>query len=257
MHIYIYDNPLSQKKYDKILAKIETKITDLGLNGRIIRLGPMNSVFNAVENEIKKGAKTIVSVGSDNLFSQVLNSVAMLKAKNIYNNNLPMGIIPIGKENNDIAHCLGINSEEEACNILSARRIQQLDIGQANYNYFLGQAIISTKNTVMVIDDEYTLESNDEGEIRVINLPIKNKDVPESDVNAVDNQLQLLILSHNNKKIISRKKNKYNLFRFKKLVILNKNEPVIIDGSFKITTPVEIKIAKEKINLIVGRNRKF
>jgi len=35
MHVYVYDSFLNQKKYDRILARLETRITDLGLNGKI------------------------------------------------------------------------------------------------------------------------------------------------------------------------------------------------------------------------------
>ncbi len=36
MHVYVYDSFLNQKKYDRILARLETRITDLGLNGKYL-----------------------------------------------------------------------------------------------------------------------------------------------------------------------------------------------------------------------------
>ena len=38
MHVYIYDSFLNHKKFEKIIARIETRVTDLGLNGKINRL---------------------------------------------------------------------------------------------------------------------------------------------------------------------------------------------------------------------------
>ena len=105
MHVYIYDTFLSQKKYDSVLARIETRTTDLGLNGKIIRLGLMHSLFDTVENEIKKGAKTITAVGNSELLHKIINIVARLSSENILIKNIPLGFIPIGKSNN-IAKCL-------------------------------------------------------------------------------------------------------------------------------------------------------
>ena len=39
--------------------KMETKITDFGLNGKIIRLGPTQSIETAVQTELKNNPKTI------------------------------------------------------------------------------------------------------------------------------------------------------------------------------------------------------
>ncbi len=259
MHIYIYDHFLNQKKYDKILAKIETKITDLGLNGRIIRLGPTNSVYDAVENEVKRGAKTIVAVGNDYILSQVLNSMAVLESQHILNRDLPLGFIPIGSKNNEMAEYIGINYEENACNVLSARRIEKLDLGLANNNFFLSNATINSKNTVIKIDEEYSIETSTDGKIMIINLPIKTN-LPENfKSSANDGVLELFISTKQNNKISFSKSSKTNqsVFKFKKLVLMNSNEPVIIDDSIKIPTPVEISIAKEKINIIVGKDRKF
>jgi hypothetical protein len=50
MHIYIYDSFVNQKKYDSTTAKIETRITDLGLNGKIVRLGIIISVEEVINN---------------------------------------------------------------------------------------------------------------------------------------------------------------------------------------------------------------
>jgi diacylglycerol kinase family enzyme len=259
MHIYIYDHFLSQKKYEKILARIETKITDLGLNGRIIRLGITNSVFDAVENEVRKGAKTIVAVGNDHILSQVLNSMAILESQHILNRDLPLGFIPIGNKNNDMPEYLGIGYEENACNILSARRIQKLDLGLANNNFFLSNASISSKNTIISIDDEYSIETSAEGKIMIINLPIKTELPDNFKSSAIDGVLELYISNKQSKVINFSNKPKLSqsVFKFKKLVLINKNEPVLIDDSIKIPSPVEISIAKEKINIIVGKDRKF
>ena len=58
MHVYIYDSFLGHKKFDNTLARIETRLTDLGLNGKISRMGAMKNIQSTVSNELKRGAKT-------------------------------------------------------------------------------------------------------------------------------------------------------------------------------------------------------
>lgn len=259
MHIYIYDSFVNQKKYESIRAHIETRITDLGLNGKIIRRGIMSSVYDSVENEIKKGAKTIVAVGNNHLLSQVINSIATLSSLSMLGQDIPLGFIPIGKKNNNIAEFLGINSVEEACNILSARRIQKLDLGLANNYYFLSQATITSQGTTIEIDKNYSIEVMELGEIGVINLLVDNKLPSRIKSNAKDGILELSIKTKKLKKFLPLNplKTKQSIFAFKKLKIINKSQPVMIDNAIKIPAPVEISIAKEKLNIIVGKNRKI
>ena len=102
MNIFIYDSFLNQKKYNSLLARLETRITDLELNGKIFRLSPTINVQEIINNELKRGAKTIIAVGNNKLVNQVINSLA--------GSDIPLGIIPIGEDNNDIAKSLGIES---------------------------------------------------------------------------------------------------------------------------------------------------
>ncbi len=259
MHIYIYDSFVNQKKYDSVLARIETRITDLGLNGKIIRLGVMKSVHEYIENEVRKGAKSIIAVGNNHLLNQVINSMAKLASFNILTTDIPAGIIPIGKKNNELADFLGIDHEEDACNILSARRIEKLDLGLANHYYFLSLAKITSTGTTIKIDNNYMIEVMEQGEIGVVNLPV-DVDLPKNvKSNATDSVMELYIKINGSKKYlpIGPQKTKQSIFSFNKLTIINKHEQVFIDNTIKIPSPVDITVAKEKINLIVSKNRKF
>lgn len=259
MHIYLYDYFLGAKRYDQILARIETRITDLGLNGKIIRLGVANSVFDAIENEIKKGAKTITAVGNDSLFNRVIDAMAKLAISSQLNKDVPIGFIPVGKKNNEIAKFIGLPPEEEACDILSARRIQRIDLGLANNNYFLSRAAITTKGTTVEIDKDYSIEIMEPGEICVVNLPI-DIDLPETIKPKVDDGVMELLIRTGGRGFVPVRKNKNagpSVFSFNSLKILNKSHPVILDNSTKVNAPVRINVALEKINLIVGRDRMF
>src|SRR5680860_1199287 len=129
MHVYIYDDYVSTKKYDTTLAHIETRITDLGLNGKIIRLDVMKNVAEAVASEIKRGAKTIVAVGNDKTINKIINSITLFAIRNQTEVDIPLGLITVGDKGNSIAPALGIESGEKGCDSLSARRIAKLDLG--------------------------------------------------------------------------------------------------------------------------------
>ena len=253
MHVYIYDSFLSQKKYNNILSRVETRITDLGLNGKICRLGAMKSIKDMVEGEVKRGAKTIIAVGNDKTVNQVINAIAPLSP------SVPFGIIPIGKDENSIAAALAIGLGEEACETISARRIEKMDLGLANSYYFLSEAKIQNKNTILEIDD-YTIEITKNGEIKIINLA-NSEDIPANTViNPQDGILELLIQTEGRKKFLFAKgeKNDQSIFPLKKMLISNSKESLlIIDGSTAINMPVEIGIIKQKLNVIVGKERDF
>lgn len=259
MHVYIYDSFLSQKKFESILAKIETRITDLGLSGKIIRLGTMNSIYNTIEDELKKNAKTIVVVGNINILNQAVNAFASFSHDKQTFYTTPLGFIPIGKKDNEVAKILGVPTEEEACNVLSARRIKTIDLGLANEKYFLTDASISTEKTSVEIDTNYSIEITEKGEIAVVNMVTDFSLPAESESKVDDGVLELFIKTKKNKTFIPLKEGKQNnsVFSFKKLIISNPESGVIIDKTTTVPTPVLITIAEEKLNLIVGKSRFF
>lgn len=261
MHIYIYDSFLSHKKYNGILARIETRLTDLGLNGKISRLGVMKNVRSAVENELKRGAKTIIAVGNDQTVNQVIGAMAGADAGSGTGGSVPLGIIPIGKNNNFIAKALGINPEEEACDILSGRRIEKLDLARVNDSFFLSDASIANEGTVIEMDKTYSIEILDEGEINVVNLAVANKPKPDNaKFNPQDGILELFIRTKKKKGFLklSGAETGESIFSLKKLTIRNnKNHPLILDGSTEINTPAQINVLKQKLRMIVGRERNF
>lgn len=256
MYIYIYDIFVSEKKYESTIAKIETRITDLGLNGKIIRLSVMSSLFETIKNELKKGAKTITVVGNDSILNQAITAIAKLSPANGIYKNVPLGFIPVGKKNNSLAGFLGLAMEEDACDSLSARRIKYINLGLANNNHFLTHATIPTTGTILEIDKTYTIEISEPGEIGIVNLL---KDEETSDRKNQNGVLELYIKTKTAKKYLPLIKEfgEQSVFSFKNLTILNKKFPVTLDNSQEIQSPVNISLAQEKLNIIVGKNHQF
>ena len=113
MYVYLYDHFLKQKRYDSVIKAMETKLTDYGIAGKIIRLQTFTNAEAVIEDEIRKGAKTVVIVGNDGTFARVLSRAASCQV--LY------GFLPVGLENS-IAEVLGITVNEPACDALARRR---------------------------------------------------------------------------------------------------------------------------------------
>lgn len=248
MNVFIYDEFLSEKKYRNTLAKIETRITDLGLNGKIFRLGLLKDISGSIDNEIKRGAKTIIAVGNNQTLSKVINGLCTSNFPEAQ--NIPVFIIPVG-EKNEIAETLGINGYLEACEILSSRRILDFDLGICGDKYFLSSVKISTFGTKIEIDSDYSIEIIEPGEIIINNLFLENTSLPPNlKTSPHDSRLELLINSKKEKAIKSS-------FSFQKIIIESKNEQLCLDKSVFVKTPAEISLSSKKIRLIVGKNRGF
>ena len=248
MNIFIYDSFLNQKKYDRLLARLETRITDLGLNGKISRLSPTRNISETINNELKRGAKTIIAVGNNKTINQIINSLA--------GSQIPLGIIPIGEDNN-IAESLGIESVEAACDILSARLLAKIDLGLANQTYFLSNVSINNQGTVIDMNKNYTIETAEPGLIYIFNLigeqiklPPKVKFIPD------DGLLELVVNTYETKNFFA-KRNHQSIFKIKKITIRNLKHQLILDGSIPLAAPAEITVVKKHLNVLVGKNRNF
>jgi len=150
MYTYIYDAALTDKKYSNALNKIEGKLTDLGLSGRICRLSPLRNLRDVVSDELRRLPETIVVVGGDSLLIQV---IALLKGSPI-----PLAIIPLG-ESIKLANSFGI-TEDTAAQVLSARRIIAIDGGSADGRFFLKKALVIGDDLRIIVDDNYSVRPN-------------------------------------------------------------------------------------------------
>jgi hypothetical protein len=244
MHVYIYDEYLNKSKYNKAINRVEIRLTDLGLNGKIIRLGGIKNIKGTIQNEVRLGAKTIIAVGNNQTVNKIIGAIIDTEIYSDFQKKTLLGIIPIG-DDNSIAASFGIKDEEEACNILLARRVEKIDLGLVGRHYFLNQATIASAGTTIDIDD-YSLEIAEKGEVQIINLLSDPKEKISS--NPHDGQLELLVRT--------RKKDQ-TFLRIKKIKINNPQEKLIIDGIVEVDTPAEIDIMQNKVNVIVGKDRLF
>ncbi|KKR22067.1 MAG: Diacylglycerol kinase family enzyme [Parcubacteria group bacterium GW2011_GWE2_39_37] len=249
MHVYIYDSFLNHNKYHNLLAKIETRITDLGLNGKICRLGASKNYSATIQDEIKRGAKTIIAVGNDETINQVINAMN--------GSEIPLGIIPVGKNESLVATSLGIGRELLACDILSARRIEKLDLVLANDTLFLTEGKITTKGSIIEINQGYSIEILEGGEVSIINLPLSTVDLPTTGKFKPDDGLLEVFIKTKETANFLKKSVGQSVFTTKELTLDNKSYLLRVDNSIDIKTPIKIKSCPQSLNVIVGKNRTF
>ncbi len=128
MHYYIYDSFLKGKKYQRILGRIEARLTELGMKGKVARISLLRNIKDAVREAARSDATTIIAVGNDQTLVEVLNSLPDFSTV--------LGFIPIPPDSY-FGDLLGIPPQEFACDVLANRLIEHLDVGQVGERYFL------------------------------------------------------------------------------------------------------------------------
>jgi hypothetical protein len=237
MYSYIYDTFIGQGKYEGLLYKIEKQLTDLGLNGKIIRLSASKNARVAVEDEIRQGTNTIIAVGDDSTVAQIVNAIAANQSENKH--LVTLGIIPIGNKNNRLAAAFGIKSINQACEIILARHLQEFNLAQINQGYFLFKTILSAPDTILEIDKNYIIQNLKPVIVEISNNPIQTEEA------LAKKRLTLKISSREGE----------SLFFIQELLMVNKQAIATTDDCLKIKTPARIKTSAEKIKVIVGRER--
>lgn len=244
MHVYIYDDYLNKSKYSKAVNRMEIRLTDLGLNGKIIRLGGIKNIKGTIQNEIRLGAKTIVAVGNNQTVNKIIGAIIDNDIYSDFQKKTLLGIVPIGNDNS-IATSFGIKNEEEACNILLARRIEKIDLGLIGDRYFLNETTIESLGTTIDLGD-YSLEVAEKGTVRIINLLSDKENLINS--NPHDGLLDI---------VIKTKKKDQTILKLNKFIVTNATEQLLIDGVIEVKTPAEVSVDRDKVSVIVGRDRLF
>ena len=257
MYFYFYDNFTSEKKYENILNKVENRLIELGINGRIEKLTVLKNMKELIADGIKNGAHTVVAVGDDKTLVKTINILANYK-------DVLVGFIPL-KEKSVFKDMIGIGDVVEACDIVSKRLAKVIDLGRANQNFFIGSVEIPEAHNVKIeCDSKYRVSStNPEFSLSIKNIGnlFHGDDFKEYD--SRDGLLDVVITPPNYRGLKRMMKTKSNeqetIFRAKKMRITSENEsvPVILDEEITLKTPINIEVKPKKIRLIVGRNRKI
>lgn len=254
MYVYLYDNLLRDKKYASLIKAMEIRLTDYGIAGKILRLNNYTDAKPIIDEEIKRGAKTVVIVGNDKTFGHVLSRSATCECT--------FGFLPLGLDNT-IADVLGIPVGVEACDALSRRRKERLDVGWVNNRYFVSQLHVLPARVEVIYDERFRVTAKDKMEVVVCNLqPFywkrDRKDSEQHVVHPQDGKLEAFLRPLTKSGWWGYKYEDPSIFPFEEMEI-RATEPFTVeaDGKTSKEIKVKIKLAHGKIDMIVGRDRKF
>lgn len=258
MYYYIYDSFLADRKYERALAAVETRLTDLGISGRIGRLTPFTSAKGLIRDESRRGVSTIVVVGNDDTVAKVVDGIGDVE--------ITLGIIPIGSST-EIARSLGIPDEVDACDVLSKRLIRKIDLGSVNGRLFLSQVRLPKGQLTMEGDGKYRISAlTTECETVVSNLR-RERLLTEDERKCLgpgdpqDGLLDALITVKPGRLSQMFRKNSActsSVIPIKKLSIMG-DEPITVsvDGRNLTNSNISIEVVPKKLKIIAGRQRVF
>jgi len=193
-YAYIYDDFLTDRRYQDIVAALETRLSSMGLDGKIGRLALFRSAKELVESFVEQGATNIIIVGNDDTLNKVMWFLPDLP--------VVVGYIPVAIPS-DVASLLNVPIGLEACGAIGARLIESLDVGKLGDRYFLTQAVFENTTAKVKVNNAYTLSLIGGGTIRVKNLgSITRGRYTVAD--ARDGQLEITMIPHEPTNIGSR-----------------------------------------------------
>ncbi len=162
MYTYVYDSFVTDKRHERMLSRVETRLTDLGISGRIERLTMFKNIDEIVADAAEQGCETIVAVGNDETIGRLIDAVG--------GHEMAFGVIPIGEGPHTIAALLGVEEGYEACNVLSRRVLHAVDLGRINDHYFLSSVRIPRTRAAISCNGQYSVIPTEDNEVQVCNL---------------------------------------------------------------------------------------
>jgi diacylglycerol kinase family enzyme len=249
MYLYIYDDFVQDPKLEREVSLVETRLTDLGISGRIARLALFRDAKELIYDEVRSGEiTTIVALGNDGTFRKVLDAAS--------DYGIALAIIPIGSSNHHVSSILGFPASVEACDVLSARIIEELDVGEIDGRRFIGTATIKTfSQSTIQMDGMYQIVTPGQGTIEARNLELSDAEVRAA--NPVTGRLDLAIRP-SSKGWFSRTRHEASIIPFRHAHIRS-NKPMVIsvDGKENEAMETTINIFPQRLRVVIGKERKF
>lgn len=137
MYYYIINPASGGGKINKVQDKLKERLKELGIAGEFVKSTGPGDVARLTKMAISRNYKTLVAVGGDGTINEIINAIG--------DANVALGIIPMGSSN-ELANMLGITDWPMACNILAARKVEEVDLGLINDKLFVTAASIGFEN---------------------------------------------------------------------------------------------------------------
>jgi diacylglycerol kinase family enzyme len=250
-HFYLFDSFLGDRKYRPLVTRIESRLTELLVAGRMERLSVLKSASEMVREATKRGGKTVVAVGNDATVSKVLPAVVATGAT--------LGYIPVGGSR--IATLFGIPSGVAACDLIAKRMLARVDLGRANQTYFLFALEAPATGLVMELPGIAVTPRTADARIAICNVGAYGDAGLDGRCTATDGFLEA---------VVTRPTRSFsNFFRTKleadtvlpvtsvKVKCPTDCMPLVADGLTVVKTPVTVEVVPRRLSVIVGKNRRI
>lgn len=244
MYVYLYDEELQDRRFERELGQVETRLTDLGITGKIVRLATYRDPLQVMRDEIRAGATTLVAVGSEATLRRAIEAVGDSK--------VVVAFIPLGKAS-PMADLLGIPTGVAACDVLSARLVEDMDLGEVNGRRFLFAAIIDLTGSVMRCEDRYTVTP-----LRKAILEIRNLAWPD-DVGIVspsDERLTFVVKAKRSG-IFAKKYDASVLPLGRVRLYCPEERSMELDGAELKGQEFDVRVVPGRLRVVTGKNRKY
>ncbi len=162
---YIYDSIYGQGMVSKELARIESELGRLGIQGPIFRDG-FHEVQEQLDAVIKEGTKNIVFVGGDAWFLRWLPWIAK-------HHGVSVGYLP--SHPTALSRAIGMPVGASSVGILAARVIKVLDLGVANDRPFLTEAIALETSAKLTLEGSYAVSARTPSPLAIQNFALQPK----------------------------------------------------------------------------------
>lgn len=244
MYCYVYDEALQDRRFERELAQIETRLTDLGIAGKIARLALFRDANELIRDEIRGGVTTVVAVGNDLTLRRVLDAVGDRKTV--------VALLPIGPQG-AMTGLLGMPNGVAACDVLSARIIESLDVGEVNGKRFLQSVQIEERTDFVVDHGAYTMAPQRKASVEVRNFAAPDDAGMQS---PVDERLSLILRLP--KFSLFSKKVSVGVVPFQELRIsYETNVTALVDGERLNGKDFVFRVIPNALRLVTGKTRKF
>lgn len=251
MFFYLYDPFVLDKKYEGLLDKVESRVIELGINGRVERLSPLRNIKELIEHGVKQGAHTVVVVGSDTTLFRTIQIAAAYPVS--------VGFIPVGTS--ELGRVFGVTDPLEACDTLSRRITKQLSLGKANQSYFLTElTMVVPAGTKFKCNDQWTITTQAAStEVAVVALGsiVGRGQNPSKLRDAITLQFHLQPVGEPGGLFRKAKVLHPTQVTLQKLVIDHPDStvPALLDGATTLKTPLTISVKPKAVKVIVGKGR--
>ena len=244
VYCYVYDEYLQDRRYERDLSLIETRLTDLGIAGKIARLALFRDAKELIRDEIRNGATTIVAVGSDRTLRRALDAVGDTRTV--------VALLPVGPQG-VLAGLLGMPLGILACDVLSARIVEELDAGEVNGRRFVQAVAMGEVSAVVKSPKGFTITPLKTSAIEVRNMAEPDDAGVQSPVDA---RLSLIIRT-----------SKFSLFGGKPHVSIVPFDEITVACDAVVEVQVDgdalqgkdfiFRIVPKALRVVTGKGRKF